>query len=410
MIVVLCVCVLTPNVIRPPLGRFGVLTSVSWKTDSVLWSTFACGNFALIGGIVEPMPTPRALAPPLTVMLSTRARARLRVVHAPPERRRAACAERVFSASSQPGRILPTFPRARRSACVSPRWTPSTRIGEIFATAAPLAGGEAEPVTARRAGTDEREDEGKGKRRAKRGHARQANATAQTAYGRAVSVYVRRGNLMRLYDYSASGNCYKVRLLLAQLGLPYERVPVDIFAGDTLTEEFGRLNPARSTPVLVRDGEPPLAESNAILLHLAEGTRAPADRAGSAGAGVPLAVLRAGRRDPAIAGLRFRLLTGRLAPDNRRRAADALRARRCWRCSTGTSRAATSSWTPATRWRTSRCSATCTSPGTRATPCPPRCSAWIERVEAQPGFVDDLEPYPENARPGAGRSIYDPSP
>ena len=39
---------------------------------------------------------------------------------------------------------------------------------------------------------------------------------------------------MRLYDYVASANCYKARLLLAQLGKPYERVPVDIFGGDTV--------------------------------------------------------------------------------------------------------------------------------------------------------------------------------
>jgi glutathione S-transferase len=54
---------------------------------------------------------------------------------------------------------------------------------------------------------------------------------------------------MRLYDYPASCNCYKVRLLLAQLGLPYERVPVDIFDGDTLTDEYAAINPARTTPV-----------------------------------------------------------------------------------------------------------------------------------------------------------------
>src|SRR5688500_10399880 len=41
--------------------------------------------------------------------------------------------------------------------------------------------------------------------------------------------------VLRLYDYAASGNCYKVRLALAQLGRAYERVPVDIFGGDTLT-------------------------------------------------------------------------------------------------------------------------------------------------------------------------------
>ena len=55
---------------------------------------------------------------------------------------------------------------------------------------------------------------------------------------------------LRLYDYAASANCYKVRLALAQLELPYERVPVDIFAGETLTDDFGRINPARTTPVL----------------------------------------------------------------------------------------------------------------------------------------------------------------
>jgi len=42
---------------------------------------------------------------------------------------------------------------------------------------------------------------------------------------------------MRLYDYDASGNCFKVRLLLALLGGEYERVAVDIFAGDTMTDE-----------------------------------------------------------------------------------------------------------------------------------------------------------------------------
>ncbi len=71
--------------------------------------------------------------------------------------------------------------------------------------------------------------------------------------------------MLRLYDYAASCNCYKARLLLAQLGLEYERVPVDIFAGETLTDEFGRMNPARTTPVLETD-HGHLPESNAILL------------------------------------------------------------------------------------------------------------------------------------------------
>jgi glutathione S-transferase len=66
---------------------------------------------------------------------------------------------------------------------------------------------------------------------------------------------------MRLHDHAASGNCYKVRLALAQLGIPYERVPVHIFDGGTLTDEFGKLNPARTTPVLETDDGDVLLES-----------------------------------------------------------------------------------------------------------------------------------------------------
>ena len=51
---------------------------------------------------------------------------------------------------------------------------------------------------------------------------------------------------MRLYDYDASANCYKARLLLAHLGLEYERVPIDIFGGDTLTDAYAAKNPARN--------------------------------------------------------------------------------------------------------------------------------------------------------------------
>src|SRR5947209_14149644 len=79
-------------------------------------------------------------------------------------------------------------------------------------------------------------------------------------------------SVLRLYDYAASANCYKVRLLLAQLGADYERVPVDIFAGETLTEEFARVNPARTTPVLETDDGRFLPDSSAILMYLAQGT------------------------------------------------------------------------------------------------------------------------------------------
>ena len=78
--------------------------------------------------------------------------------------------------------------------------------------------------------------------------------------------------MLRLYDYPASANCYKARLLLAQLGLPYERVAVDIFAGESTTAEHLARNPAGRTPVLELDSGETIAESNAILLYLGEGT------------------------------------------------------------------------------------------------------------------------------------------
>ena len=77
---------------------------------------------------------------------------------------------------------------------------------------------------------------------------------------------------MRLYDYAASGNCYKARLLIALTGRDVERVPVDIFAGDTLTDAFGALNSLRETPVLELGSGEVITQSNAILWYLAEGT------------------------------------------------------------------------------------------------------------------------------------------
>ena len=78
--------------------------------------------------------------------------------------------------------------------------------------------------------------------------------------------------MLRLYDYFESGNAYKVRLLLSQLRAPFERVPVDILAGETRTPEFLAKNPNHRVPLLEWPDGRLLAESNAILFHLAEGT------------------------------------------------------------------------------------------------------------------------------------------
>jgi glutathione S-transferase len=85
--------------------------------------------------------------------------------------------------------------------------------------------------------------------------------------------------MLRLYDYLASGNGYKVRLLLHQLGIPFERVELDIVRGETRTPAFLAKNPNGRIPTLELEDGTCLAESNAILFYLADGTRfLPADR------------------------------------------------------------------------------------------------------------------------------------
>lgn len=77
---------------------------------------------------------------------------------------------------------------------------------------------------------------------------------------------------MKLYDYLESGNGYKVRLLLHQLERSYERVEVDILAGESRTADFLARNPNGRIPLLELDDGSLLAESNAIQCYLAEGT------------------------------------------------------------------------------------------------------------------------------------------
>jgi glutathione S-transferase len=82
-----------------------------------------------------------------------------------------------------------------------------------------------------------------------------------------------------LYNSAVSGNCYKVRLLFAQLGIEYETVDVSVVDRSNRKELIGGLNPALRVPTLVLDDGRPLAESNAILWHFADGTQyVPDDR------------------------------------------------------------------------------------------------------------------------------------
>lgn len=77
---------------------------------------------------------------------------------------------------------------------------------------------------------------------------------------------------MRIYGDSISGNCLKVKWTADHLGLVYDWIETDVLKAETRTPEFLALNPAGQVPAVLLDDGRPLAQSNAILLHLAEGS------------------------------------------------------------------------------------------------------------------------------------------
>lgn len=218
----------------------------------------------------------------------------------------------------------------------------------------------------------------------------------------------RQGRL-RLYDYGASCNCYKVRLLLAELGLPYQRVPVDIFDGETLTDEYARINPMRTTPVLETADGRYLPESNAILLYLAAGTPLLPDDAFELAQVVRWLIYEQTDVIPTMGGLRFRLLVGRLSlsdPDAIRRKEGAAEVLRLL-----DDHLSTCDFFVGGRYTIADIaiygySHLAHEAGIDVAPYA-SLRAWFERVERQPGYIADVESYGANAAPGAGRSLYD---
>ena len=77
---------------------------------------------------------------------------------------------------------------------------------------------------------------------------------------------------LRIYGDSISGNCLKVKWTAERLGLDYEWTEIDLLKGETRTPQFLAINPAGQVPVVILADGRPLAQSNAILLHLAEGS------------------------------------------------------------------------------------------------------------------------------------------
>jgi glutathione S-transferase len=76
-----------------------------------------------------------------------------------------------------------------------------------------------------------------------------------------------------LYNSAVSGNCYKVRLLFAQLGIEYETIEMSVVDRSNRSEVLGDLNPGLRVPTVVLDDGRPLGESNAILWYFGDGTQ-----------------------------------------------------------------------------------------------------------------------------------------
>jgi glutathione S-transferase len=124
--------------------------------------------------------------------------------------------------------------------------------------------------------------------------------------------------MVSVHGMSASGNCYKVRLLLEQLGVPYQWHEVDTLGGETRTPEFLAMNPNGQVPVLEYEPGRCLPESGAILYYLAEGTPFwPAERLARAET-LRWMFFEQYSHEPCIAVARFICLF--LPPDHPRRA------------------------------------------------------------------------------------------
>ena len=205
--------------------------------------------------------------------------------------------------------------------------------------------------------------------------------------------------MLTLLDYGPSANCLKVRILLRQLGIEFAREPVDIFAGESRTDEYLAFNPAGRTPALRLANGDVLAESNAILLYLAESTPfLPDDR-----------MLRAhvhrwlffeqNLLEPNVGTARFWHLTGREAQQPE---AFAQRLRAAKDALTVLDRGlAGREFLVAGRYSVADVAlyAYTHVAGEAGIDLAgyPAIGTWLARVEATDGFENDLEPYPPNA-------------
>jgi glutathione S-transferase len=209
---------------------------------------------------------------------------------------------------------------------------------------------------------------------------------------------------MKLYEHASSGNCLKCRLVLRHLDIPYESVSVDLFRGETRTDEHFARNPDGRIPVLETDDGELIPESGAILLHLAEGTPLLPAPGLERSRVHQWMFFEQNRIEADLSVARFLKLAGRdvtmpeVFANRLERGRDALAALDRG-LSDGRAFLAGDDFTVAdiALYGYGHCGADAGAD--------PRgfehVAAWLDRVEAVPGFVNDLEPVPAwiNERP-----------
>lgn len=202
--------------------------------------------------------------------------------------------------------------------------------------------------------------------------------------------------MLTLFDYLPSQNAWKVRLLLNHLGRPYRTVPISIFEGEGQTAEFLRISPTGTVPAIQLEDGRVLAESNAILAYLADGTpylpTDPFDRAKVQ----QWLHFEQERVESVIGTLRHWRMTGKLA----RRSPELIEAKRhAGVRSLGLleSELSTRPFIAGDRYSIADMAlfayASRAEEAGLSLAASPNFRAWIARVEAQPGFLAAMHPY-----------------
>jgi glutathione S-transferase len=202
--------------------------------------------------------------------------------------------------------------------------------------------------------------------------------------------------MLTLFDYLPSQNAWKVRQLLKHVDRPYRTVPISIFEGEGRNEAYLRINPTGTVPAIRLDDGRVLAESNAILAYLADGTAyLPGDPFGRAKVQQWLCFEQE-RVESVIGALRHWTMTGKLA----RRPAELVAAKR--QAATRTlgildSELATRSFIAGDDYSIADIAlfayASRAEEAGLSLQTYPNFRAWVARVEAQPGFLAQMHPY-----------------